>query len=287
MQIKTSEGLRVKPKSLIEDSFSPETQTIISVEGELSDSDTYWDVDGNFPKEDFSLAFEYKISDQKPTNFWEGYKQALELLQGHVSLVSDGRKVIILASKKSTYYDGTCKYNYREVNLLEENSLQEEKKMANVKEGLNGTKDIAVSSVKAGIQQAAVEQVGDSLVEIARRQLPQDSMIQFLLEDEMGQEAAKAVLAMGLIMANQMFPGKMPKGDKIEMVMSQLLTSSTRRVSKPQLAKLSKAIMEVSNIVEEIDLEGEGDISRALAGEFTFEEEVEQTLEEIEEKVEA
>lgn len=112
-------------------------------------------------------------------------------------------------------------------------------------------------------------------------------MIQFLLEDEMGQEAAKLVMAMSLIMANQMFPGKIPKGDQVEMVMSQLMTSSTRRISKPQLAKISKAILEVSNLVEEIDLEGEGDFAKALAGEYAFDSEVEQTLEQVKEKVEA
>lgn len=287
MKITTSEGLKAKPKSLINGSFEPLDETTILVEGHLCEDSDYWDVDENFSKALFNKAFEYKIDSKDPEHFWRGYKNALEMLQGHVGLVADGSRIIILASKKSTYYDNTLKYKYREVNLLEENSIQEEKKMANVKEGLSGTKDIAVSSIKAGVKQAAIEQVGDSLVEVARKNLPEDSMIQFLLEDEMGQEAAKLVMAMSLIMANQMFPGKIPKGDQVEMVMSQLMTSSTRRISKPQLAKISKAILEVSNLVEEIDLEGEGDFAKALAGEYAFDSEVEQTLEQVKEKVEA
>lgn len=288
MKITTTEGLKARPKSLISGSFEPMDRTTILVEGHLCDDLDYWDVDANFPKALFNKAYEYKISSQDPEMFWKGYKNALELLQGHVGLVADGSRIVILASKKSTYYDNTLKYKYREVSLLEENSIQEEnKKMANVKEGLAGTKDIAVSSIKAGVRQAAIEQVGDSLVEVARKNLPEDSMIQFLLEDEMGQEAAKLVMAMSLIMANQMFPGKIPKGDQVEMVMSQLMTSSTRRISKPQLAKISKAILEVSNLVEEIDLEGEGDFAKALSGEFAFDSEIEQTLEEVQDKVEA
>src|SRR6056297_2185535 len=164
MEIKTSEGLRVKPKSLPVGSFEPTDQTLITVEGELANNDGYWDVDGRYSKDHFNKAFEYEISTQNPEKFWAGYKNALEILQGHVGLVSDGSKVVILASKKSSYYDGTMKNNYRQVDLLEEDSLQEEtKKMANVKEGMKGTKDIAVNSIKAGVQQAAVEQVGDSL----------------------------------------------------------------------------------------------------------------------------
>lgn len=286
MQVKVGEGLRVKPKSLIEGEFEPSGRTTVIVEGELADGPDYWDVDQKFSKENFSRAYEYDISEQSPEEFWRGYKNALEILQGQVSLVANGSKVIIIASKKSTYYDGTHKFNYREVSLLEENSLKEAKKMGNMKEGLSGTKDIAVSSIKAGVKQAAVEQVGDSLVDIARKNLPEDSMIQFLLEDEMGQEAAKVVLAMSLIMANQMFPGKIPKGDQVEMVMSQLLTSSTRRVSKPQLAKISKAILEVSNLVEEIDLEGESPLARALTGELAADEELQEAYEDLKEKVE-
>lgn len=140
-----------------------------------------------------------------------------------------------------------------------EESHQETEELNMPKKGM---KNMLLDAGKEGLKEATVNQGGEVLLDTFKKLAGDNEQVQALLENQMGRELIKAVMAMGLFYASEEFPNVLPKADKLKGMSEIIVRNSARQVVEPNMALIIEQIKllgELGDDLPDFDFEEDSD----------------------------